>query len=75
VNFVYLSMSTYVVTPTADQEKLMQAFLEEQHISFFKEDETLPDFVLEGIARGQEDIKAGRTMSFDEFKGRMRSAK
>jgi predicted transcriptional regulator len=68
-------MSTYVITPTADQEKLFTAFLEEQQISFFKDDETLPDFVLEGIARGQEDIKAGRFITHEEFKKRMKSAK
>jgi predicted transcriptional regulator len=63
-------MSTYIITPTVEQEKLMAAFLEEQHISFIKdeEDADLPPHVLEGIARGEEDIKAGRFKTFEEFK-------
>ena len=68
-------MSTYVINPTTEQEKLIKTFLEEQHISFFKDDETLPDFVLEGIARGEEDIKAGRFITHEEFVKRMKSAK
>lgn len=40
---------------------------------FFKEDETLPDYVLAGIAKGQEDVKAGRTITLEEFKKRMLS--
>jgi len=66
-------MSTYVVNPTVEQEKLMKVFLEEHHISFFEDDETLPAHVLEGIARGQEDIKAGRFITYDEFKKRIKS--
>ena len=62
-------MSTYVITPTAEQEKLIAEFLEAQHIPFFKdEDEELPSHVLEGIARGQADIAAGRFITFEEFK-------
>ena len=68
-------MSTYLIYPTVEQEKIVKAFLEALDISFEKEDETLPPHVLEGIARGQEDFKAGRTMSFDEFKSRMKSAR
>ena len=69
-------MSTFVLNATAEQEKIVAAFLKEQHIDFFKEEEEeLPQHVLDGIARGQADIAAGRTMSFDEFKSRMRSAK
>ncbi|HWZ34959.1 MAG TPA: hypothetical protein VNW51_02310 [Mucilaginibacter sp.] len=61
-------MSTYVITPTVEQEKLIAAFLEEQHIPFFKEEETLPQHVLDGITQGQADIEAGRTISLEEFK-------
>lgn len=64
-------MSTYVVTPTADQEKLMQAFLEEQHITFIKEDDDLPDHVLKGIAEGEADFEAGRYTTLDEFKKKL----
>lgn len=64
-----MSMSTYVITPTAEQEKLVAAFLEEQHIFFFKEDEEeLPPHVLEGIARSRADVAAGRFITFEEFK-------
>jgi hypothetical protein len=68
-------MSTYLIHPIGEQEKIVRAFLEALEISFEKQDEVLPPHVLEGIARGQEDFKAGRTMSFDEFKSRMKSAK
>ncbi|MES2426317.1 MAG: hypothetical protein V4560_05060 [Bacteroidota bacterium] len=68
-------MSTYVIHPVGDQEKIVKAFLEALDISFEKEDDRLPLHVLEGIAKGQADIAAGRTMSFDEFKSRMKSAK
>ena len=61
-------MSTYVIHPVGDQEKIVKAFLEALDISFEKEDETLPPHVLEGIARGQEDYEAGRYITFDDFK-------
>ncbi|MES2809273.1 MAG: hypothetical protein V4619_11635 [Bacteroidota bacterium] len=64
-------MSTYVVTPTVEQEKVMQAFLEEQHIDFFKEDDDLPGYVLEGISRAQANIAAGNFITHDEFKRRI----
>ena len=66
-------MKIFMVYPTGDQEKIIQAFLEKNEISFLKEEEILPDYVLEGIASGQEDFKAGRTMSLEEFKKRMLS--
>ena len=68
-------MSTYVITPTVEQEKLITAFLKEQHISFFKEDETLPDFVLAGIAEAEADIAAGRFITHEEFKKRIAAGK
>lgn len=68
-------MSTYVIHPTNEQEKVVKAFLEALNISFIKEDEQLPEHVLAGIAKGQEDIKARRTMSFDDFKKRMTASK
>ncbi|MGY3215162.1 hypothetical protein [Mucilaginibacter sp. HD30] len=63
-------MSTYIVTPTVEQEKLMAAFLEEQRISFVKDENeaNLPPHVLEGIARGEEDVKAGRFKTLEQFK-------
>jgi predicted transcriptional regulator len=68
-------MSTYVIHPTEEQEKLIAAFLEEQHIPFFKEEEALPDFVLAGIAKGQEDIAAGRFITHEEFVKRISNGK
>ena len=62
-------MSTFLVYPTNEQEKIVKAFLEALEISFVKDDdEELPQHVLEGIARGQADVAAGRFISFDEFK-------
>lgn len=62
--------------PTDDQEKLIQAFLETNDITFLKEDEEkLPDYVLAGIKKGQEDIQAGRTITLEEFKKRLSSAR
>ena len=68
-------MATYLIHPTEEQEKIVKAFLDALDISFDKEDETLPPHVLAGIEKGREDVKAGRTMSFDEFKSRMKSAR
>ena len=68
-------MSTYVINPSSDQEAQVKAFLESLHVPFFKDDDTLPDFVLDGIKQGQEDIKAGRFITHEEFVKRMKSAK
>lgn len=62
-------MATYVIYPTDEQEKFMKAFLEALEISFVKDDDDeLPSHVLEGIARGQADIEAGRFITQEEFK-------
>ena len=61
-------MSTFVIHPNVEQEKIVKAFLEALDISFVQEDEHLPDHVLEGIKRGQEDAANGRFISFEEFK-------
>nr|WP_067063095.1 DUF2683 family protein [Mucilaginibacter sp. L294] len=65
-------MSTFVIHPTGEQEKIVKAFLEALDISFVKDEEVeeLPEHVLKGIQRSREDIKAGRTMTFEEFKSR-----
>jgi predicted transcriptional regulator len=50
--------------------------LETNLIPFFEEEEKeLPQHVLDGIKRGQEDIAAGRFITFDEFKKRFLSFK
>jgi len=65
-------MSTYVIHPTDEQEKVVKAFLEALDIDFVKDDdEELPQYVLDGIARGQADFKAGRTMSLENFRKKM----
>jgi hypothetical protein len=64
-------MSTFLVYPTDEQEKIVKAFLEALEISFVKDDdEELPPHVLAGIARGQADIATGRFITFEEFKER-----
>ena len=64
-------MSTYVIHPTDEQEKVVKAFLEALNIDFVKDnDDELPPHVLEGIARGEADIEAGRFITFDEFKSK-----
>ncbi|MES2112183.1 MAG: hypothetical protein V4577_25730 [Bacteroidota bacterium] len=62
-------MAAYSKYPTEEQEKFVKAFLEAQEIYFVKDDdqEELPPHVLEGIAQGQVDIAAGRTITHEEF--------
>lgn len=63
-------MNTLLVHPTKEQEKAVIAFLEALDVQFERQDETLPEHVLEGIRKGQEDVKAGRTFTLEEFKKR-----
>lgn len=68
-------MEAYVVYPSKSQEKVIKAFFEALSIPFEKkEEETLPSHVIEGIAKGQADIQAGRTISLEDFKKRLTSA-
>ncbi|MFD0763711.1 DUF2683 family protein [Mucilaginibacter lutimaris] len=68
-------MSTFVINPTDEQAKIVKAFLEALDISFIKDDPTteLPEHVLKGIQKSREDFKAGRTMTFEEFKSRSKA--
>ncbi|REA60426.1 hypothetical protein DSL64_15055 [Dyadobacter luteus] len=61
-------METIIVHPSKSQEKAVIAFLEALKVPFEKKEEQLPPHVLEGIKRGQEDFRAGRTVTLDEFK-------
>ncbi len=61
-------MSTLTIYPTIEQEKVVKAFLEALDISFVATEEVLPPHVLQGIAKGQQDIKKGNTITFEEFK-------
>ena len=67
-------MSTFIIYPNIEQEKIVKAFLEALDIPFVQEDEHLPDHVLEGIARGLADAEAGRTITLDEFKKKFPSS-
>ena len=69
-------MKTFLLYPTEEQENMLHTFLENNNISFFEDqDEELPQHVLDGIKKGQEDAKAGRTITLDEFKKRFLSAR
>ncbi|MDB5087410.1 MAG: hypothetical protein JWR09_1404 [Mucilaginibacter sp.] len=71
-------MKTYLLYPNRDQEKMIADFLEANNISFFEDDdaeEELPQHVIDGIKRGQEDAKAGRTITLEEFRKRFLSAR
>ncbi|MBS1532379.1 MAG: hypothetical protein JSU01_18905 [Bacteroidetes bacterium] len=66
-------MSTFLINPTEDQEKIVKAFLEALEISFVKSDEKeeLPEHVIKGIQEGMEDFEAGRYITMDEFKQKL----
>ncbi|HZY35321.1 MAG TPA: hypothetical protein VFE53_01655 [Mucilaginibacter sp.] len=67
-------MATYIINPTNEQEKILEVFLESLKIPFIKDDDDpLPQHVLDGIARGQADIEAGRFITYEEFKRRFPS--
>ena len=69
-------MSTFVIHATEEQEKIVKAFLEALNISFEQGEgvEELPEYVLKGIQQSREDIQAGRTMTFEEFKSRNKAS-
>lgn len=61
-------METFVVHPDDFQKKALKAFLEALDVPFeIRKEEGLPVHVLKGIEKGQDDIKAGRKISFAEF--------
>ncbi|WP_256006284.1 DUF2683 family protein [Pedobacter deserti] len=65
-------MATIVIHPEKDQLKPVKAFLKALNVTFEeKKEEKLPQHVIDGIQKGQEDIKAGRSISFDELKHRL----
>jgi len=70
-------MKTYFLYPTEEQESMLRDFLITNNIAFFEdegqEDLELPQHVLDGIKRGQEDIKAGRYITMEEFKKKFRA--
>jgi hypothetical protein len=64
-------METLLVYPTKEQGKAVISFLKALNVHFEKEQAGLPKHVLAGIKRGQEDIKAGNTLTYDEFKSQL----
>lgn len=61
-------METYLVHPDKLQEKALKAFLEALEVPYeIKKDNSLPEHVIKGVQKGQEDIKAGRTITLAEF--------
>jgi len=69
-DFTTSNMETLLVRPTKAQESAVIAFLEALKVPFERKNEDLPLHVLEGIKKGQEDVEAGRTFTFEEFKER-----
>lgn len=68
-------METYLVHPDKLQEKAVKAFLEALEVPYeIKKDLPLPEHVINGIKKGQEDIKAGRTITLAEFEKRINNA-
>jgi hypothetical protein len=63
-------MDTYIVYPTKEQEKAIEAFLEALEVPYDKRLDSveLPEHVLKGIAKGQADFEAGRFITFEEFR-------
>ena len=68
-------METLIVYPTKAQEKAVTAFLEALNVQFEKKQTALPPHVLAGIKKGQEDIKAGDTFTYEEFKAALSISK
>ena len=70
--FVFLRYENVPVIPNGRSGKDNPGFPLSNDITFLKEDEEkLPDYVLAGIKKGQDDIQAGRTITLEEFKNRM----
>ena len=65
-------MEIYIVHPTKEQEEIVLDFFKSLNIPYEKrKDVLLPNHVLDGIKRGQEDIEAGRFVSFESFKNKL----
>ncbi len=65
-------METYLVHPDKLQEKALKSFLKALDVPYeIKKEDSLPAHVIKGIKKGQEDVKAGRTVSLEEFKARI----
>lgn len=62
-------METYLVHPDKIQEKALKAFLKALEVPYeIKKGHDLPEHVVAGIRKGQDDIQAGKSFSLEEFK-------
>ena len=69
-------MTTIVVHSKKDQLKTLKAVLKALDMRFEeKKEEKLPQHVIDGIKRGQEDLKAGRSITLDQFSERISARK
>ncbi|MHA4895357.1 DUF2683 family protein [Pedobacter sp. PWIIR3] len=60
-------METYLVHPDKSQEKALKAFLKALAVPFEKKkDDPLPVHVVEGIKRGQDQLKKGMGKTSEE---------
>ncbi|MES2279557.1 MAG: hypothetical protein V4592_26220 [Bacteroidota bacterium] len=57
----------YIIHPTAEEEKMLIAFLEEQNIIYYTEE--LPDFMLHE-KKDQDEIKAKNIATLGDLKKR-----
>ena len=65
-------METYVVRPDKFQEKALKAL----EVPFeIRKEANLPAYVVSGIRKGQEDIKAGKSITLEEFKDKIAVSK
>lgn len=72
-------METLIIEPK-NQKQLakIKAFLKSLDVTFRQEkaaDADLPDHVISGIRKGQEDIKSGKSISLQEFKEKIAAFK
>lgn len=66
-------METYLVHPDKLQEKALRAFLEALEVPFeIKYETSIPMHVIDGVKKGQEDIKLGKSLSLEEFKDKIK---
>lgn len=63
-------MEAILIHPeNAEQAEIVKAVLKALKVQFETQpDEDLSDFVISGIQRGLEDVKLGRTKTFEEVK-------
>lgn len=67
-------MESYLVRPDKLQEKALRAFLEALEVPFdIRKESSLPMHVIEGIRKGQQDVKFGISVSLEDFKEKINS--